>query len=132
MKKDKEKLSLSVLSRIEKEIPDNFGEPLLDALRKTFASEDNENIEATAIIGMLYLSHRLAKYPQTKLRTYCCNLREEYPLLPLDCRHYDEICSAITGGLPTQATLIDDSLSSKSTMISKEHILEALDFISNG
>lgn len=132
MKENKEKLSSIILRRIAEERPDNFGEPLYSALRQTFASTDEEIIEAAAIIGMLYLSHRLVKYPQTRLRTFCCNLREEYAPLPLDCRHYDEVCSAITGGLPTSAMLIDESLLPKRVLIGKEHILEALDFISNG
>lgn len=132
MKERREKTISYVLNRIANERPDKFGEPLNSALRQTFAAIDEECIEAAAIIGMLYLSHRLVKYPQTKLRTYCCNLREEYPSLPLDCRHYDEICSAIAGGLPTNAILINESLVPKEILIDKEQILEALDFISNG
>lgn len=131
MKENPDKQSQFVLKKIEEELPDNFGEPLYGALCKTFTSADKEQIKVVAIIGMLYLSHRLAKFPQTKLRTFCCNLREEYAPLPLDCRHYDDICDAIAGGLPTQTTLIDEVLSAQNIIIDKEHILEALDFISN-
>ena len=120
-----------VLKKIEEELPDKFGEPLFSALCKTFSSHDEERIKVAAIIGMLYLSHRLTKYPQTKLRTFCCNLREEFTPLPLDCRHYDDICDAIDSGLPTQTILIDNTLSQKNVAIGREHILEALDFISN-
>ena len=120
-----------VLKKIEEELPDKFGEPLFSALCKTFSSHDEERIKVAAIIGMLYLSHRLTKYPQTKLRTFCCDLRGEYTPLPLDCRHYDDICDAIDSGLPTQTILIDNTLSPKNVAIGREHILEALDFISN-
>ncbi len=121
-----------VLQIIKEKLPEAFGEPLKGALRSIFTGADEDSICASAIIGMLYLSHRLRKFPQTKLRTYCCNLRQEVSPLPLDCRHYDEICSAIEGGTPTEATLIDNELSAQRVTIEKAHILEALDFISNG
>lgn len=129
---DRENLSTMVLNKIAGTLPRTFGEPLKEALRHTFADAGEDSVCASAIIGMLYLSHRLKKFPQTKLRTYCCNLRQEISPLPLDCRHYEEICSAIKGGTPTTAILIDNKLSAQETTIEKEHILEALDFISNG
>lgn len=124
--------SKSILKLIAGEIPDNFGEPLRSALHSTFTNADEESINASAIIGMLYLSYRINKFPQTKLRTYCCNLRQEFTPLPLDCRHYEDICAAIKGGTPTDSLLMDSTLSLKRESISKEQILEALDFISNG
>ncbi len=88
MKEIQNKQTPFVLKKIEEQLPDNFGEPLFYALCKTFPATHREIIKSAAIIGILYLSHRIAKYPQTKLRTFCCNLREEYAPLPLDCRHY--------------------------------------------
>lgn len=132
MKETQNRQTPFVLKKIEEQLPDNFGEPLFYALCKTFPATHQEIIKSAAIIGMLYLSHRIAKYPQTKLRTFCCNLREEYAPLPLDCRHYDEICEAITNEYPTPIILINETLMPKNFLIGKEQILEALDFISNG
>lgn len=125
-------ISQPALEIITGQLPQNFGEPLKEALRYTFSGAGEESLCATAIIGMLYLSHRMVKFPQTKLRTYCCNLREEISPLPLDCRHYEDICAAIEGGTPTAATLINEELMPQKIVIEKVHILEALDFISNG
>lgn len=130
--RDKEDSSTNVLKKITEALPENFGEPLKGAFRLIFTNADEDSICASAIIGMLYLSHRLTKFPQTKLRTYCCNLRQEVSPLPLDCRHYDDICSAIGGGTSTVGILIDNELSAQEVEIKKGHILEALDFISNG
>ncbi len=130
--RDKDDSSTNVLKKITEALPDTFGEPLKGALRTIFTDADEDSICASAIIGMLYLSHRLTKFPQTKLRTYCCNLRQEFSPLPLDCRHYDDICRSIEGGMPTTGILIDNELSAQEIKIEKEHILEALDFISNG
>ncbi len=108
-----------------------FGIPLKEAFTRCFENMETTRCNATAIICLLYLSHRLAGFPIEKLRMAIYNIQENCPLLEFNCSHYDKIVACTDDDKCKQVLLYDKECHIGYFPITKNDIQEMLDFYTN-
>lgn len=83
---------------------------------------------AWGIIGELYLSHVLTKYPIKKMRSFQYEIKESISSVEINCLWYDEIVDLCIQENNSNFTLINAEEEYMQQMVSRDIILETLDF----
>ncbi len=119
-----------LLSQITAQPADKrMGSTIALALQATFGNRASDSdYTAAGIICTLFLSAILEGFPTIKLHTYVRNYREESSLFTFDCKSYDTIIANISN---YNLLLIDKNIKYTEKKVSKQEILESLDFFTN-
>ncbi len=113
------------------EIPPTFGEPLITAFGNMFTEAGKESITGAAMICMLYISCTETKMPQSFLRTFYTNLKEEVALFVFDCKKYDKIFELIPNEELSNVNLLNEQTLPQTIRLTKEALFESFDFYTN-
>lgn len=108
---------------------EEFGRPIAQAMQAAFGSKaSEEEYTAAGIICALFLSAILAEFPTIKLHTYVKNYRDGNKHFSFDCKSYDKIADNINC---YRLLLIDKDMQYIERKITKQDLLESLDFFTN-
>ncbi len=108
-----------------------FGTQLSKAFSNAFPGTCNDATESAGIECMLYLSHFKAGFPLQALRTFHTNIKEDISPFSFNCKQYEKIYSLIPHEALNNAILLDKDAEEKIFTLTKQDILEALDFFTN-
>lgn len=106
-----------------------FGRPIAQAMQAAFGNAaGEEEYTAAGIICTLFLSAILAEFPTMKLHTYVKNYNDGNRPFSFDCKSYDKIADNISN---YRLLLIDKDMQYTKREITKQDLLESLDFFTN-
>ena len=83
---------------------------------------------AWGIIGELYLSHVLTGYPIERMRSFQYEIKESIKSIGINCHWYDNIVDLCIQENNSIFTLINADEEYEQKMVSRDIIIEALDF----
>ncbi len=83
---------------------------------------------AWGIIGELYLSHIMSGYPINRMRSFQCEIKESIGIIGIQCSWYSEIVDLCIQENASTFTLINADEENIQKMVSRDIILEMLDF----
>ena len=111
----------------------DYKNPIEKAFIEHFSStDDKDSLRAIALIATLYLSVVHCEFPTTLFRASVNYLRENISLPTFNCNHYENLYSKLTNEESIDILLFKNINKCSKINLSKKHIYEAFDFLSNG
>ena len=111
----------------------DYKNPIEKAFMQHFTSTyDKESLRAIALIATLYLSVVHCEFPTTLFRASVNYLRDNLSLPTFNCNHYENLYSKLTNEDSIEIPLFKNINKHSKISLTKKHIYEAFDFLSNG